>query len=118
MMGPVDQDLDLLEGRLAAIEAELAATTGGASLCVVSKRGEAVDGPKYLEGRLAAVLEVRRGVRRGAAQAAQAAAALAAWTSRLDDARRRELGGGWIAYRAGGVDELTDLVDGGSSPAT
>lgn len=113
---PDDRDgPDLLEARLAAVEAELVAATGGASLCLVSKRGEAVDGPKYLEGRLAALLEVRRTVRRGGDLATRAAAALVEWSGELDDARRRGLGGGWIAYRTGGVDELTDLVAAGPS---
>jgi hypothetical protein len=115
IMGDDPEGPDLLGARLAAIEAELAATTGGASLCVVSKRGEAVDGAKYLEGRMAAVLEVRRSVRRGDDLADRAATALVDWRGELDAARRRGLGGGWIAYRTGGVDELTDLVAAGSS---
>jgi hypothetical protein len=110
-------DLDHLEQRLADLERQLGRLAGDASLCAISKSGGQVDGAKYLEGRMVAVLEVRRAVRRGGDLAAQAAAALEDWTSELDAARARALGRGWIAYRAGGVDELTELVHGRTDDA-
>ncbi len=105
-----------LQRRLAEVERQLVEAAGGASLCAISRSGGQVDGVKYLEGRLAALLQLRRVSRRGERDPdAALQEALAEWTTQLDQARSGSFGRGWLAYRAGGVDELTELgspVDG------
>ena len=100
-----------VDRRLGAVEAELTAAAGGASLCSISRSGGgSVPTVKYLEGRMAALLELRRTVRRTSDDGADpVAAARTEWTTALEDLRRRDAGPDWLAYRAGGVDELNEL---------
>jgi hypothetical protein len=106
----------LIRGRLAEVEDQLVAVVAGASLCTLSRSGGPVDGAKYLEGRTAALRQALREVR--AAPDAAAPGSIGVIVGMLGDQWRRELDGAvdgdkgrsWIAYRAGGVDELTGLV--------
>lgn len=107
--GPADADADLLESRLTALEAELTAAVGSESLCAISRTAGSVPAAKYLEGRLAALMALRRSVRGGNDLAASLAALGAEWRRGLENVMARDAGPDWRAYRAGGVDELADL---------
>lgn len=100
----------LLEDRLGRVEAELTAATGGASLCSISKVAGSVPAAKYLEGRLAVLLQLRRSP--SAIQEALAAVdnLRDEWATELERVTREAFGPDWLAYRAGGVDELDELA--------
>jgi hypothetical protein len=66
-----------------------------------------VPGIKYLEGQMAALMELERAERRGDGLASASAEILDRWSARLDGARQRGMSADWVAYYAGGVDELT-----------
>jgi hypothetical protein len=105
-------DVVEIEGRRTVVAQELAAVAGDASLCTLSASGGPVDGVKYLEGRLAVLTELRRALRAGAEPAEEVVGRLARqWRGHLDRARADSLARGWIAYRAGGVDELASLQE-------
>jgi hypothetical protein len=113
-MGPTDPhavDPHAIATRLAAVETELAAAAGSSSLCALSRSGEQVDGVKHLEGRMAALMELRRTLRRGGVIKVVVAELLSSWRAALDDVRRRDQGPSWVAYRAGGVDELLSVAE-------
>ncbi len=109
---PAQQTLVELEARLAQVLPQLTAASGGASLCVLSRSTGPVDGAKYLEGRMALLVELKRAVRREPqAPFADVADPIARqWRSDLQLQQERGAARGWIAYRAGGVDELDDLL--------
>ncbi len=90
------------------VEQELSAAAGGASLCSISRSAGPVPGVKYLEGRLAVLMELGRANRRGNDLEAFTAGARERWSERLRSAQQRGMGADWTAYYAGGVDELTD----------
>lgn len=73
----------------------------------MSKAVGSVPAAKYLEGRLVALRELGRAEDPGCEAAV---VLLGTWRRSLDDVIRRELGPDWAAYRAGGVDELTELT--------
>lgn len=109
--------MDVLATRRHAVEAELAAAAGDVSLCTISRSGGPVDGVKHLEGRLAALAQVERAIRGGGRPDADVLrAALAEWREALDDVRSRDAGRGWVAYRAGGVDELAEALSDVGTP--
>ncbi len=62
---------------------------------------------KYLEGRTAALREVRREI--GTDGTAAVARVAAQWRAHLDAVQSRDMGPDWLAYRAGGVDVLGEL---------
>lgn len=64
-------------------------------------------GLKYLEGQMAALIELEREARRGDDLPSATARLLDRWSARLEGAQKRGMGPDWIAYYAGGVDELT-----------
>jgi hypothetical protein len=101
-----------IEARLDAVMPQLTAATGGASLCMISRSTGPVDGAKYLEGRMAVLSELKRAVRRDpqATLAVVADPTARQWRSDLALQRERGASGGWVAYRAGGVDELEELL--------
>ena len=95
---------------------EDAATTlgrlaGGAAVCTFSRAGVPVPGIKYAEGRWAALREVQRATSRGASREAATAAALVTWEAEVESAVSRGAGRDWVAYRTGGVDALSTLLD-------
>ncbi len=94
-----------VERRLASVSSSLNAATGGAALCRIDGTGGSA---KALEGRMAALLEVRRTLRRQ--PAADLGGIVERWRSDL--ALRRERGGSaaWLEYLAGGVAELESLA--------
>lgn len=100
---------EIVARRRAEAEAELSQAAGDRSLCAISTAGGRVDGVKHAEGRLAALMDVQRAVRRGDDPGAAAHSVLAAWTEALGKARDG-WGPSWVAYRAGGVDELDALA--------
>ncbi len=102
---------DLIARRLTAVEDDLRAATGGASLCAVSRSGGGqVPLVKYLEGRMAVLLELRRELHRAGPEGSPAIGRLAAtWQAELDRVRQGGFGPDWLAYRSGGVDELDAL---------
>lgn len=106
-------DAALLERAIAAATADLEASAGGASLCVLSRRGRPVPGVKYHEGRWAALREVARTARAGVpgtSLAATARAALTAWGAQLVALETSGAGEDWLAYRTGGVDAIAALL--------
>jgi hypothetical protein len=107
---PADPIATLLDERMSALEAELISATGDGSLCAISKSGGQVDGAKYLEGRMAALMELRHRHHNGGEIGDLVTSMTTAWSDELDAVRERAAGRGWIAYRAGGVDELTEFA--------
>lgn len=100
-----------LAERRERIEADLLAAAGGASLCAISRSGDRVDGVKYLEGRLAVVAEAMRVEQSGGDLVEHLTTALANWSLELEVVREVGHGRSWLPYRAGGVDELTMLLE-------
>ena len=100
--------------RRARVEQELTVAAGGASLCSISRSAGPVPGVKYLEGRMAALMELERAHRQGMGGTDVATEAHQRWTERLVGAQQRGMGADWTAYYAGGVDELAEL----SAPAS
>jgi len=103
----VNVELSELVERRERVEQALTSAAGGASLCSISRSAGPVPGIKYLEGQMAALMEVERAARRGDDRVSTPAEIQVRWSARLDDARQRGMGADWIAYYAGGVDELT-----------
>lgn len=99
----------IVEARLASLQEELAAAVGDGSLCAISRSAGSVPAAKYLEGRLAALMALRRAMRGGEASQTALAALLAAWRNGLAGVTARDAGPDWRAYRAGGVEELEEL---------
>lgn len=100
----------VLERHRTLAESTLLAATGGAALCRIGDGPEL--GPvKHAEGRLAAITELQRYLRRSDANDEQTATRelLASWVREQHASRER--GVAWSAYRDGGVAELTSLVD-------
>ena len=97
----------------------LAASTGGQSLCTLSKGGP-VPATKYYEGKAAALAEVRRAVRRlpGLPNDLNDVGGIrevidvirARWTAETRVPGRT--GPSWAGYLAGGLDALNELVAG------
>jgi hypothetical protein len=106
----VNADLVELAERRERVEQALTSAAGGASLCSISRSAGPVPGVKYLEGQMAALMELERAVRRGDDLLSTPADILDHWRARLDGARQRGMSADWIAYYAGGVDELTAAV--------
>lgn len=99
-----------IDRRRAVVEEQLGAAAGARSLCAISRSGGQVDGVKYLEGRLAALREVRRALKECRTPETLVAERRAEWQAELDRVRAADAGRGWVAYRAGGVDELDELA--------
>ena len=91
------------------VEQELTAAVGGGSLCSISRSAGPVPGVKYLEGRMAALMELERAGRRGENLANVTAEAHSRWSERLSGAQERGMSVDWTAYYAGGVDELAEF---------
>lgn len=108
--GPLDEAVTDAEHMLQQL-------AGDASLCAISRSGGPVDGVKYHEGRLAAAMEARRVVRRleAAGEDTEIATVLATMRSTWADEHQRAIeddrGRSWIAYRAGGIDQLDELQE-------
>ncbi len=117
-MPPSDPVADQLDRRLASIEHALASVSSGASLCTISRSAGSVPGAKYLEGQMAAVLEVRRGVGAGRPLGEVLDERASAWAVELSRVAERSMGPDWLAYRAGGVDELESMRNGEASEPT
>ncbi len=92
------------------LEIELNNAAAGRSLCAISKSAGSVPGAKYLEGRLVAARELARQLD-GGAVCDSGRVLLARWRQALDDVTESRFGADWLAYRAGGVDELTDVLE-------
>ncbi|MCB0963524.1 MAG: hypothetical protein KDA98_09525 [Acidimicrobiales bacterium] len=102
--------IDDLDRRRAVVERELAAAAGGASMCAISKVAGSVPAAKHLEGRLGALRDLRRALRKGEPGAEAVARLAARWEAELEAVLARDAGPDWRAYRAGGVDELSELA--------
>jgi hypothetical protein len=98
------------EQMLADTDRDLAAAVGNSSLCAIGKSGAHLDGVKYLEGRSAALREVRQKI--GDTAGAEAHREVEQrWRDHLELAMERNMGPDWVAYRSGGVDALGDLAE-------
>ncbi|MBI1375877.1 MAG: hypothetical protein GC157_00105 [Frankiales bacterium] len=108
MSATLDERLDaLLE--LAARDMDRLA--GGAAVCTFTRAGVPVPGIKYAEGRWAALRELHRARRRSPDDGSLADGILGTWRDQLAALRERGAGPDWIAYRTGGVDALTELLE-------
>jgi hypothetical protein len=107
----------MVDRRRVIVEEQLGAAAGDRSLCAISRAGGRVDGVKYLEGRLSALREVRRALKEGRSPETLIAERRADWQAELDRLRAADAGRGWVAYRAGGVDELDELDELTTRPA-
>lgn len=116
--------LEALSAFITARESEaldrLAASTGGQSLCTLSKGGP-VPATKYYEGMAAALAEVRRAIRRlpelpndvgGIRQVIDDIRAR--WTAETRGPGRT--GASWAGYLTGGLDALNELLTGLEAP--
>jgi hypothetical protein len=100
---------EILARRRRRAEARLAEAAGDVTLCVIGRSGESHPGVKYHEGAAAALMEVQRRSKDEPITVA-VATVRAAWVAAAETARDR-LGSDWVAYRQGGVDELSALID-------
>lgn len=98
--------LSHVEARLAEVTASLQAATGGGALCRIDGTGGSA---KSFEGRTAALLEVRRLLRRD--PDADLAPVLDRWRADLGTHTRRGSSAAWLEYVAGGVAELEHLLE-------
>jgi len=110
--GAAGDDLDdpaliVLERRLVAVEAELSGLTGDRTLRDLGLSGDAGT-VKELEGRMAALLDAGRAVRRGPDARLAVGVTVASWEASLRLAQQQ--GPQWLAYRWGGAEELAGLA--------
>lgn len=109
--------LPIVEQRLAEVSTSLNSATGGGALCRIDGTGGSA---KSLEGHMAALLELRRSLRKDPDDGARAATTLLdRWRSDLAERSERGASAAWLEYLAGGVSELEHLLadDGGPPPA-
>lgn len=111
----------VVERHRAAIERDLAAVLGDASLCTASRSAGPVPAVKYHEGRFTAVSELGRLLRDADDRndpdevidevvAEVVGEAIARWRAALDRDIELDRSIDWRAYRAGGVDELVAVA--------
>jgi hypothetical protein len=95
----------VVEQRLAEVTASLNTATGGAALCRIDGTGGSA---KSLEGRMAALLEVRRTLRRD--PDADLSAIADRWHADLELRRAKGSSAAWTDYLSAGAAELASLV--------
>lgn len=96
--------------RLAEAAAALNAATGGAALCRIGGTGGTA---KALEGRVAALQEVRRALRDD--PDADLQIVLDRWSADLAVRRKQASSAAWLEYLEAGVAEITGLLRSGYS---
>jgi hypothetical protein len=101
---------DRVEELLAATERDLVDAVAGDSLCAIGRRGERIDGVKYLEGRAAALRALRRELR-GVPVREALVSLLTEWEAQHALAVEKGMGPDWVSYRAGGSDGLKELSE-------
>lgn len=102
----------ILDEQLAAAEQAVMVSTGGAAWCQLQRDGRITGGVKYDEGRLAALMAIRRRWRTSdpAAWEQLLVDELQQWQQGLADVQKQPKPAlPWLAYRQGGVDALTML---------
>jgi hypothetical protein len=102
----------LVERRLAEVTALLDSATGGTALCRIDGTGGSA---KSLEGRMAALLEVRRTLRRD--PGASLLPIAARWEADLELRRAKRSPAAWTDYLSAGADELASLLPQRTAPA-
>jgi hypothetical protein len=100
---------ELVAAEIERLEHELTRAASGQSLCALSRSAGSVPGVKYLEGRLVAAGDLARSLT-GESPCAQARTLLHGWTDALAAVTNGRFGPDWVAYRAGGVDELAEIL--------
>ena len=108
--------LNAVEVGLEGAVSDLAAVSGDASLCYLSRSGGPVSGVKYHEGRVSALRELRRGCRRGEQESLERT--LREWRAEQERYADRPGTDPWKAYRTGGVDALLTVSEAVSPDAT
>lgn len=93
----------------AALE-RLAQAAGDRSMCAISRDGRPHAAAKYHEGAVSALAEVRRGLPAAATPADAAELVRAALDRWAAQAERNPDAPAWVAYAAGGRDELARLL--------
>jgi hypothetical protein len=101
----------LVQSRLDEVSGSLQAATGGAALCRIDGTGGSA---KWLEGRMAALLEVRRLLRRD--PQADPGPLLDRWRANREAHLARGTSPAWRDYDDGGVTELEWLLAQGTGP--
>ncbi|MGF1666409.1 MAG: hypothetical protein ACFCVC_09080 [Acidimicrobiia bacterium] len=100
----------LVATEIQRLELELTRAASGQSLCAISRSAGSVPGVKYLEGKLVAARELKRSLPTDT-PCHQAQTLLVGWKDALGGVAQGRFGTDWVAYRAGGVDELTEIVE-------
>ncbi|WP_156193008.1 hypothetical protein [Corynebacterium kalinowskii] len=88
--------------------------SGGVSACAMAKSGVSFPAAKLAEGKVAALGELLRALRRpeDAIQETEILRGVrTTWEENLAEAQRTGKSRDWIAYLTGGVDELSELGD-------
>jgi hypothetical protein len=100
--------VEQLDAAIRVAEQRFAQATGGENVCNLAHNGRVTGGVKYDEGRLVALVTLRRRLRSEAGDAqAVLADELAVWSRALADQQQRTPPAiPWLAYRQGGVDAL------------
>jgi hypothetical protein len=104
-------EADALAALIAEAAELLQTRSGGQAVCALTKAGESVPAVKYAEGRWAALREVQRAYRPDTELAHVSATVAATWVTQRELVVARSAGSDWIAYRSGGVDALTELIE-------
>ncbi len=106
--------IERLQEMLQAAAQDVNLAAGGRALCKVSSTGIQGQSVKYFEGRWAALREVDRGVHEGKDPNAIPVirAIHSQWTSEYERHVANGSGASWVHYSAGGVDALSELLDG------
>ena len=108
----IDLAAHVQRNRLAAVES-MTILAGASSACAIARDGGSFPAYKFHEGRVAALGEVARGLRRAEQSEAELIASLAErWRAEVE--RRADQSRDWQAYAAGGLDavrEIEELVE-------
>jgi hypothetical protein len=97
----VNANLSELAERRQRVEQALTSAAGVSSLCSISRSAGPVPGVKYLEGQMAALMELESAVRRGDDLVSTSAEIRNRWSSRLDSARQRGMSAAESRVRRG-----------------
>lgn len=103
-----------IDEMIEAAESALCAEMGSATSCEIHKDGRVTGGMKYLEGKLVALMRIRRLVAGPAADDPEAAVVSemaswdGVWTLRAEATNPSPP---WIAYATGGLDAAHDVAE-------
>lgn len=100
----LDREIEIAAG-------EMSNTSGGASACTLHKDGRVIGGFKYHEGRLIALAEMRRFLRRGGLDTQDLDAIEQRWRVLLEQHRSSGVSSTmWVAYATGGLGAIRETI--------